>query len=512
MGRKKMADFFMGIDYGSTMVKAGIFDVQGKEYGVCSVKVNNNSPRTGWYERDLERLWESAKAAISGVLKNSSGQVKISGEDIAAVSLTGHGNGAHLVDANGRGTRFAIEGTDNRAAFYAEQWKKDGTSRRIHPMNMQALWPAHSLCVMAWLRDNEREVLDKTKWILNPKDFIRLRLTGEAFLEYSDASGSGLINTRDRKIDPKMLDIAGLGFLVEKMPPLRYATDLCGHISASAAAETGLKAGTPVAAGCYDIDSAGLATGLTDESVMNVIVGSWANNQFISGTPLVREEFFSTTVYAIEGYYLMLEGSATGAINLEWFVERFMEADKAIAAQSGKKVYALCDEAVAAVKPDASRIVFLPFLYGSNVNFKATGTLLGMEGSHTRGELIRAFFEGICFTHRYHIEKMAAYGKVPDLARMAGGAAKSDVWRQMFADVLQKSIEITAATELGTLGAAMCAAVLAGSYPGLHDAAGKMVRITRRTEPNPQLKDIYTGKYENYKRAIKALDSYWSET
>jgi L-xylulokinase len=390
-----------------------------------------------------------------------------------------------------------------------EQWKKDGSFSRVHPLNMQALWPAHSLCVMAWLRDNESEAFKKTKWVLNPKDYVRFRLTGEAFLEYSDASGSGLINTRDRKIDPAMLDLVGLGFLAEKMPPLKYAADLCGEITRTAASETGLKAGTPVAAGCYDIDSAGLATGLTDESVMNVIVGSWANNQFISKTPLVSEDFFSTTVYAIEGYYLMLEGSATGAINLEWFVERFMEADKQSAKAAGKSVYALCDEAVASTKPEDSQIIFLPFLYGSNVNFKAKGTLIGMEGSHTRNDVIRAFFEGICFTHRYHIEKMAAYGPVPAAARMAGGAVKSDVWRQMFADVLGKSIEVTAATELGTLGAAMCAAVSAGAYSGLHEAASNMVRVTGRTDPNPALAGVYGAKYENYKRAILALDGYW---
>jgi L-xylulokinase len=504
-----MAEFVLGIDYGSTMIKAGVFDMLGVERGVCSVKVDNFSPKTGWYERDLDGVWESSKAAIAGAVKNASEKSRISGADIAAVSLTGHGNGAHLVDAEGRGVRPAIEGTDGRAVSYVDQWKKDSSFSRIHPMNMQAVWPAHSLCVMAWLRDNEDDAFKAAKWVLNPKDYIRLRLTGEAFLEYSDASGSGLINTRDRKIDAEMLDIVGLGFLAEKMPSLRYATDLCGYITQAAAAETGLKVGTPVAAGCYDIDSAGLATGLTGESVMNIIVGSWANNQFISKTPLVSEDFFSTTVYAIEGYYLMLEGSATGAINLEWFVECFMETDKKELRAAGKSVYAFCDEAVASVKPGASDIIFLPFLYGSNVNFKAKGTLIGMEGSHTRNEVIRAFFEGICFTHRYHIEKMAAYGPVPAVARMAGGAVKSDVWRKMFADVLNKPIEVTAATELGTLGAAMCAAVLSGAYSSLDEAAAKMVKVTGRTDPDSGLTGVYTAKYENYKRTITALDGYW---
>ncbi|MDR2181313.1 MAG: carbohydrate kinase, partial [Treponema sp.] len=242
-----MGEFVLGIDYGSTMIKAGVFDMNGSEKGVCSVKVNNFSPRTGWYERDLDGVWETSKAAISGALKAAKdGGKALSGGDIAAVSLTGHGNGVHLAGADGRASRAAIEGTDNRAAAYVEQWRADGTFRRIHPMNMQALFPAHTLCVMAWLRDHERAALDKAKWSLMPKDYVRLRLTGEAFLEYSDSSGSGLINTRDRRIDADMLDVAGLGFLAEKLPPLRYAADLCGEVTRAAAGETGLKAGTPV--------------------------------------------------------------------------------------------------------------------------------------------------------------------------------------------------------------------------------------------------------------------------
>jgi L-xylulokinase len=413
------------------------------------------------------------------------------------------------VDENGKGIRPAIVGDDSRAAEYLERWKKDGTFSKIHPMNMQAIFPAHSLCVMAWLRDNEGEALKRAKWSLMPKDYVRLKLTGEAYLEYSDSSGSGLINTRERKIDAAMLQNAGLELLAEKLPPLRYATDQCGCITRKAATETGLKEGTPVAAGCYDIDAAGLSTGLTDESVMNVIVGSWANNQFISKEPIVSEDFFSTTVYAIEGYYLMLEGSATGAINLEWFVDRFMGEEEKSARASGRSVYALCDEAAASVKPEASGIVFLPFLYGSNVNPKAKGALLGMDGSYTRSEVIRSFFEGICFTHRYHIEKLSSFRKLPDIARMSGGAVKSSVWRQMFADVLDKPMEITGVSELGTMGAAMCAAVCAGFYDNLHEAASKMVKITGRTDPNPAAKGIYTAKYENYKRALEALDNFW---
>ena len=501
-----MAELLLGLDYGSTIIKAGIFDLEGNEKSIYSGKCDSFSVKAGWYERNLDDVWQATQEAISGVLKNA----HCTGSDIAAVSLTGHGNGVHLLDENNKPVRPAIEGADGRALEYVERWKKDGSFSKVHPMNMQAMFPAHTLCVMAWLRDNEEESLKKTRWSMMPKDYIRLMLTGEPWLEYSDSTGSGLINTRDRKIDASMLQHVGLGFLADKLPPLRYATEQCGTVTEDAAGKTGLCAGTPVAAGCYDIDSAGLATGLTDESVMNVIVGSWANNQFISKEPIISEDFFSSTVYAIEGYYLMLEGSPTGAMNLEWFVDNFMQAENKAAKESGGNVYKIVNEEVASVKPENNNVIFLPFLYGSNVHPKAKGTLIGMDGSYGRKEILRAFFEGICFTHRYHIEKLASFKKLPNVARMSGGAVKSAVWRQMFADILGKSMEVTGVSELGCLGAAMCAAVCAGSYKDLSEASSKMVKITGRTDPDPALKTIYDHKYEAYKKYIKALDSCWS--
>lgn len=501
-----MAGYIMGIDNGSTMIKVGIYDLDGHECGVCGNKCESVSPRPGWYERDMDAIWEANKASIIGAMT----QAGVKGSDIVAISLTGHGNGAHLVDQTGNGVRNSIEGADGRAADYVRHWTEDGTFARIHPMNMQALWPALSLCVMAWLRDHEPESLEKAKWFFNVKDYIRFKLTGEAYLEYSDATGCGLLNTRDRKIDPDMLDIAGLRMVADKLPPVRFATDQCGKVTREAAEQTGLAEGIPVAAGCYDIDSAGLATGMTDESLINVIVGSWCNNQFISKTPVVSEQFFSTTAYAMEDYYLMLEGSPTSASNLEWFVSEFLGIEKVAAKAAGRSIYETCNEAVRNTQPEDSGLVFLPFLYGSNVNPKARGVLLGMEGWCTRAHVIRAIYEGICFSHKWHIEKMSRYCDLRGKrVRMAGGAARSGIWRQMFADILGMPIEVTGAEELGTLGAAMCAAVCIGAYRNLEEAARHMVRVVDRVDPNPAHTGIYQSKYEDYLKAIETLDQYW---
>jgi len=139
-----------------------------------------------------------------------------------------------------------------------------------------------------------------------------------------------------------------------------------------AAKQTGLKEGTPVAGGMFDIDACGLASGIVNESQLCMVGGTWGNNQYISETPVVDKDVFMTSCYSIPGYYLMLEGSATSASNLEWFVTQFFEAERDLAKQKGKSVYVLCNELVAATKPQDPNVVFLPFLFGSNVSPDAT--------------------------------------------------------------------------------------------------------------------------------------------
>ncbi len=226
-----------------------------------------------------------------------------------------------------------------------------------------------------------------------------------------------------------------------------------------------------------------------------MIVGSWANNQFIDRDPVVSESFFSTTVYAKEGYYLMLEGSPTSASNLAWQVSRFLPLEKERAKAEGRSVYDLCNEAMDAVPPDASDIVFLPFLSGSNVNPAARGALIGLEGWHTRRHVMRRSTRASALPP-LHIEKMEKYRPLPGVIRMAGGAARSRQWRQLFADALRRPVETTRGTELGTLGAAMCAAVCAGAYRTWARPPNGMVRAAERNEPDPAAATVFDRKYK----------------
>jgi L-xylulokinase len=172
-------------------------------------------------------------------------------------------------------------------------------------------------------------------------------------------------------------------------------------------------------------------------------------------------------------------------------------------------VYALCDREVAETDPAESDVVFLPFLYGSNAGQNAKSVFLGLDGQLKRGHVIRSIYEGIAFSHRTHIEKLMKHRKLPEIARIAGGAARSDVWVQMFADILNMPIEITRGTELGTMGAALCAGVGAGIFSDIGDGVDRMVNVIGHVDPNGNRTKIYDRKYARYQRAIAALEDFW---
>jgi L-xylulokinase len=418
------------------------------------------------------------------------------------VTCTGHGNGLYLVAHDGTPARNGIISSDGRARKYIEQWTQEKVLDRILPKTMQSLWAAQPNALLRWLAANEPATLDRTQYLFMCKDFVRYRLTDKAFMELTDMSGTSLIDVGKACYDDEVLETWGLLPWKRIMPPLKRSADICGTITPEAAAMTGLLEGTPVAGGMFDIDACGLAVGMTDETIFCMIAGTWGNNQFISKKPVAHLDMFMTSCYSIDGYYLMLEGSATSASNLEWFITQFFEGDR-------KNVYDQCNELVAGTKPSESAIIFLPYLYGGPVSLDAKGCLLGLDGRQTRAHVMRAVFEGIIFGHRWHFERLMRFCPRPATIRLTGGATNSDVWAQMFADIFQVPIESPAGTELGCLGAAICGAVASGIYPSYEEACRKMVAINRVFQPVSELADVYNQKYERYMKLLEVLAPAW---
>ncbi|MHC4743977.1 MAG: FGGY-family carbohydrate kinase [Planctomycetota bacterium] len=502
-----MAQYLLGIDNGCTVSKAAIFSLDGKELAVASAKTELLAPKPGWSERDMNEMWAKTAQAVKEAIQKA----QIPPDQIVCVACTGHGNGLYLIDDEGEPVRNAILSMDSRARQYVDKWLEDGIDKKVRPKTMQSVWAAQPNALLPWLRDNEPEAITKSRWVLMAKDYIRFKLTGEVNAELTDFSGTSLMNLQTKQYDQDLLADFGIADMLDLLPPIVQTADICGQVTPQAAKLTGLKPGTPVAAGLFDIDACGLASGVIDESQLCMIVGTWGNNQYISKTPVVSEDVFMTSCYSIPDYYLMLEGSATSGSNLEWFVTHFFEAEKEIAEKEGKSVYDICNELVASTEPEQSNIVFLPFLYGSNANPDAKAALLGIDAWHNRGHILRAIYEGVAFGHKKHVERLLKFRDMPEVIRLTGGAARSEVWLQIFADTFGLPVQIPDGTELGALGAAIAAGVAAGCFEDYPQAVEAMVSFSRIIEPNPERIDLYKTKYQRYNNVIETLEPVWRQ-
>ncbi len=342
------------------------------------------------------------------------------------------------------------------------------------------------------------------------KDYIRYRLTGEACAEVTDYSGLSLMNVRTLRYDTDVLKAFGIAGMEDKLPPLRRSGEICGAVTPQAAAETGLKAGTPVAGGLFDISACAIGTGITRSDRLCLIAGSWSINEFISPAPVQDRDLFMTSAYCIPGFWLITEASATSASNLEWVVSELMSSRARGGPGPGRIGFRHGQRDGGRRLP--RRIptsLFLPFLYGSNEGPKASGGFLGLHGWHGKAHMLRAVYEGVVFSHKTHVDRLLGWGGAR-AARIAGGAAKSEVWVQMFADVLQLPIELTACEELGAMGAAICGGVGVGLFGSFEEAVQRMVRVSRTVEPRKESQDIYELKYARYRKSIEALRAAWN--
>lgn len=499
--------YLMGIDNGGTFSKAALFDTDGKQIAVASVPTVTITPRPGYTERDMEQLWEVNAEAVRTAVKKSG----IDPKDIVGVSFSGHGKGLYMVGKDGRPSYNGILSTDARAWQYIEKWQTDGTKEKVYEKTFQDILVFQPVSILAWFKDHMPEVLDNTQYIFAVKDYIRYMLTGEAFAEFTDSSGSNLINLTTQDYDRELLGYFGLEDLYDKLPPLRHSADICGYITKQASEKTLLPEGIPVAAGMFDVNACGIASGLTDEEQMCMIAGTWSINEFIRKTPVTNGTVALNSMFCIPGYYLVEESSPTSAGNMEWFIRNLMSYEKAEAKEKGESIYDITNRWVEEIKPQDSNVIFLPFLNGSNEEALAKGTFIGLTAYHNKHHMLRAVYEGIVFSHYTHVRKLLANRDKPKTIRLSGGAANSDVWVQIFADVLQIPIDVIEDKELGAQGAAIAAGIAAGIYKDYEEAVEKTVNISRTVYPRPEYASIYEEKYGAYRSVIEALAPVWTQ-
>ena len=500
-----MTEYLLGVDDGSTVSKAAIFDLEGHEIQVASRKIEPDYPHPGWTERSMDVLWQGTAEAIKEAITASG----ISPEQIIGVGTTGHGNGLYLLDRHGNPARPGIQSLDTRAAGIVDEWNSRDLHSQVFPFTVQSFWPAQPNALLAWIKRNEPEVYEQIGAVLMCKDYITYRLSGEITTDFSDMSGTSLMDVRNKRYSRELLELYDLAEVWDAMPALVQSFDVVGQVTPEAAEATGLTAGTPVVGGIFDVDASALGSGVVSPGQVCIIAGSWSINEIVTAEPIVDPSLFMTSIYTVPGLWLTLEASATSATNLEWFVTHFCSEERVEAEKRGVSVYEMCNEMVASLPPGGTDVIFHPFLYGSNVQPTARAGFYGIAGWHTKAHVVRALYEGVVYCHLNHIEKLRAAGAEMDVARLTGGGSRSQVWTQIFADALQLPMEVPKGVEMGARGAALCAGIGAGVYKDHADAVAKAVQLERRQEPNAEATPHYLARYAEYQRLLQAMQEPW---
>ena len=499
-----MGRYVIGLDNGGTSTKAAIFDLTGKEIATAGKQTRVITPKSGYTERDMEELWQANCECVKRALEKAG----IAGEDVLGIAVCGHGKGLYAWGKDGKPAYNGIISTDSRAWKYPKRWYENGVYEEVHEQLCQEFMACQQVSLLAWFKEHHRDVYDNIQYVFSVKDYVRFRLTGEAYCEATDISGSGLMDVKNARFDKEILKKLGIEEVYDKLAPIRYSYDLCGKITKEASELTGLLQGTPVAGGMFDIDACAVAADVTSTDELCTIAGTWSINEYISKTPVMDGSIAMNSLFAMPGYYLVEECSATSSGNLEWFLQNCMENEQI---PDGSNLYEQINEKVESVDPEESDVYFLPFLYGSNAHPLGKGAFIGLTTYHDKAHMLRAIYEGVVYSHRTHIEKLLASRKPPEAIRMAGGAVNSKVWVQMFADALGFPIETVDAKELGALGCGMAAAIAAGVYQDYKEAAKHMVHVSERVYPNPERTAVYQKKYEKYRAVSKALDTVWGQ-
>ncbi|KIO94087.1 carbohydrate kinase [Levilactobacillus brevis] len=499
-----MTSYFLTIDNGGTNTKVAIFDDQGKQIAVSAFPTKNRERQAGFHEANLADLWQALGTASRDALQRAN----LTGDQISGVTTVGHGKGLYVLDRQHHIFMDGILSADSRAEKYAINFEK--RIHDIYAISHQHVMASQAPVLLRWLKDHEPENYRQIGAVLSNKDFIRFLLTGEVCQEVGDASGNHLLNLETADYDPQILAFFGIPEMANNLPQLIQATDQCGVISAEAAEVTGIQAGTPVFGGMFDIDACAIATGVLDNDKFSLIAGTWNMNIFPNDTMASEASGLMNSIFPT-GKRLIEASSPTSAGNLAIMIKLLMTAELRDAQDQGKSIYDDLEVFLANTDATFAKLIYFPFLYGSNTDPEATGSFIGLRSNTTKSEMLRAVYEGIAFAHRYHVQALLkVLGHQPSVIRMSGGGTNSPSWVQMFANILNIPIELVSSNELGGLGGAMTSAVGIGLYPDLETAAAHMSRVKARYEPQADQVKIYDQKYTAYLSLLTALKGNWT--
>ncbi len=487
----------MGIDVGTYGSKGVLCSLEAEVVAEHQVEHGLSVPRPGWAEHDADEIWWKDVCAISRVLLDKAG---VTGDDVAAIGVSGLGPDVVPLDAQGTALRPAIlYGIDVRSTqeiadlndqFGADEMAALGGMY----LTSQAIGPK-----ILWIRRNAPDVFARTKYLCSASTFLVYRLSGEYVLDYHSAS---LFNPlfdihnlawSDRYADVVVGDVP--------LPRLAWPGEVVGQVTAKAGGETGLRPGTPVTAGTIDAISEAVSVGVMQPGDLMMMYGTTTFFILILDALVPPNETLWQTPYAFPGLYDFEAGMATTGALTRWFRDNFARQEMAAQATGGPNAYGVLTQEAEAVPPGCEGLVILPYFSGERTPLndpQARGVIAGLSLAHGRGHLYRAIMEAIAFGVAHNMEAMRAAGARPRRAVAVGGGVKAELLLRIVSDVTGIEQELPAQTIGASYGDAFLAGLATGLVP-MSALESQWVRSARRFVPDPRRQEIYQEYYHIYR-------------
>ena len=489
-----MRNLFLGIDVSTTGSKALLIDEQGTVVASAANEHSISTPKPLWSEQDPAEWWQASTQSIRRVLT----QAGATGEDVKAIGLTGQMHGLVMLDAAGTVLRPAILWNDQRTAEECEEITQlFGFDRLLAITGNKALTGFTAPKIM-WVRKHEPDVYARTSHILLPKDYVRLKLTGEYAVDKADGAGMILFDLKQRDWSKEMLK--ALQIPESWLPKTYEGPEITGTVTYTAAALTGLKAGTPVVAGGGDQAAQAVGVGAVIPGIVALTLGTSGVVFATTPSPLIEPQGrLHSFCHSVPNRWHFMGVMLSAAGSLRWYRDTLtpgMSYDDLLAP-------------AAEVPAGSEGLLFLPYLTGERTPYPdplARGAFVGLTVRHTRAHMTRSVIEGVSFGLRDSMEliKGAGLGQIKQV-RVSGGGARSRLWRQMLSDVLDTELVTVNTTEGAAFGAALLAGVATGAWKTVEESCQATIKTLDSTVPNKASVAAYEACYQLYTGLYPAL-------
>jgi len=489
----------IGIDIGTSGAKGVLLAGDGTVLARAEQVYPLLTPRPGWTEQDPEAWWSATVAVLRQLA------VHAAGREVAGIGLSGQMHGSVFVDRAGQPIRPALLWNDARTHEECDEIERRLGRERLTAITGNRASTGLQAPKLLWLRRNEPEAAARLAKLLLPKDFIRLRLTGEHATDAADASGTLFLDLVRRDYSDEIL--TALEVDRSLLPPVFEGPEVTGRLHAEASAVTGLPAGTPIVAGGGDNACAAIGAGLIDEGHGVCSIGTSGTLFVHSMTPRIDPEgALNAFCDAVPGGYHLMGVILSAGGALSWYREKVAAADTGT-----QDPFAQLLDAAAEVPAGADGVLFLPYLAGErspHMDPHARAAWAGLSLAHDRRHMIRALIEGVGFAYADCLDRMRRLGVEPPGITLTGGGARSDLWRSILAAQLRVPLALGRSAEGPALGAAILALVGTGAVADLRSAVAAAVpRMEGATAPDPDLAQLYEAVHARFRALYPALKS-----